>query len=354
VHQTIPLPFNQPYIATTSSPVNGQTYSYGYQVTDQNGNPIPNEPYNTATGGNTDLRVPFIGYSPNSVLWSAIGTSHYNALLTTLKKTYSYGLTFNVSYTFSHALDDSSGYGLFYNGNDARDLKSGYASSDYDRTNVTSINFFYQVPKIGMNNAIARKFINGWGTSGIAILESGQPYNLYDFSGTIGSLYYSYNDYLTNPVLPLAPGVTPRPALTGHSGSNLSLPAFNPSAFALPLIAAGTNGVPLGDNTESGFASGGRNIFRGDFQKRADLSFIKETIFHERYTLRLGMNVFNITNTPSFDTPNNNVSVNYDFGAPPTNFNIANAFAQSSQQIGIIQHALGSPRQVQFIGRLVF
>ncbi len=354
VHQTIPLPFNQPFIATTTNPVNGQQYSYGYQVTDADGNPIANEPYNTATGGNTDLRVPYIGYSPNSVLWSAIGNSHYNALLTTLKKTYSYGLTFNVSYTFSHALDDSSGYGLFFNGNDARNLKSSYATSDYDRTNVTSISYFYEIPKLRARNLVEGKLINGWGTSGISILESGQPYNLYDFSGTIGSIFYSSNDYLTNPVLPLAPGVTPRQALTGHSGSNLSQPAFNPSAFALPRIAPGTSGVPLGDDTETGFASGGRNIFRGDFQKRADVSIIKDTTFHERYTLRLGMNVFNITNTPSFDTPNNNVSVNYDFGAPPTNFNIGKAFAQSSQQIGIIQHALGSPRQVQFTGRFVF
>ena len=354
IHQTIPLPFNQPAIATTSSPVNGETYSYGYQVTDSTGNPIANEPYNTATGGNTDLRVPFIGYSPNSVLWSAIGISHYNALLTTLKKTYGNGLTFNVSYTWSHALDDSSGYGLFYNGNDAHNLRSGYGSADYDRTNVTSISYFYELPKIGMENAIGRKLVNGWGTSGIAILESGQPYNLYDFSGTIGSLYYSYNDYLTNPVLPLAPGVSPRQALTGHSGSNKSLPAFKPEAFALPRIAGGTNGVPVGDDTESGFAGGGRNIFRGDFQKRADVSIIKDTTFHDRYTLRLGMNVFNVTNTASFDTPNNNVSVNYDFGAPPSNFSIDKAFAQTSQQIGIIQHALGSPRQVQFTGRFVF
>jgi hypothetical protein len=354
IHQTIPLPFNQPFIATTSNPVNGQNYSYGYQVLDQNGNPIANEPYNTPTGGNTDLRVPYIGYSPNSVLWSAVGTSHYNALLTTLKKTYSHGLEFNVSYTFSHALDNSSGYGLFYNGNDARDLKSGYASSDYDRTHVTSMTLLYQIPKIGVGNRYEDKFVNGWGGSAISILESGQPYNLYDFSGTIGSLYFSENDFLTNPVLPLAPGYSPRQALTGHSGANLNLPAFNPNAFALPLVAAGTNGVPLGDNTESGFANGGRNIFRGDFQKRADISVFKDTIFHERFALRLGMNVFNLTNTASFDTPNNNVSVNYNFSAPPTNFSIPKAFGQSSQQIGIIQHALGSPRQVQFVGRFVF
>ena len=161
VHQTIPLPFNQPLIATTGSPVNGQTYSYGYQVTDDSGNPIANEPYNTATGGNTDLRVPYIGYSPNSVLWSAIGSSNYNALLTTFKKTYAHGLEFNVSYTFSHALDDSSGYGLFFNGNDARHLRSGYASSDYDRTNVTSINYFYEIPKVSLENKFANKLANG-------------------------------------------------------------------------------------------------------------------------------------------------------------------------------------------------
>lgn len=355
VHQTVPLPFNQPSIATPTNPVNGQQYSYGYQVTDPNtGNPIPNEPFNTSTGGNTDLRVPYIGYSPNSVLWTAAGISHYNALLTSLKKSFSSGLEFSVSYTFSHGLDDSSGYGLFYNGNDARNLRSGYATSDYDRSNILSINYFYALPNFHAGNAVVNKLINGWGTTGIAVLESGQPYNVYDFSGTIGSLYYSNNDYLTNPVLPLKPGLSPRQALTGHSGATLGVSAFNPDAFELPLIPAGSSGVPLGDNTESGFASGGRNIFRGDFQKRADMSFIKDTTFHERYALRLGMNVFNITNTPSFDTPNNNVSVNYHFSAPPSNFNIATAFSQPSQQIGIIQHALGSPRQIQFTARLTF
>jgi hypothetical protein len=45
---------------------------------------------------------------------------------------------------------------------------------------------------------------------------------------------------------------------------------------------------------------------------------------------------------------------NYNFGAPPTNFDIGTAFAQTNQQIGIIQHALGSPRQVQFAGKLTF
>lgn len=354
VHQTLPLPFNQPLVATPSNQVNGQSYSYGYQVLDGNGNPIANEPYNTATGGNTDLRAPYIGYSPNSVLWTAAGISNYNALVSSVRKTLTHNFQGSLSYTFSHSLDEGSGYGLFYNGNDSRNLRSGYASSDFDRTHVLTINLEYQLPKFELNHAIGNKLVNGWGIVTISTLESGQPYNLYDFSGSIGSIYFSSNDFLTNPILPLKAGYSASEARTGHSGANLGVSAFNPDAFALPSIAAGTNGVPLGDNTESGFASGGRNIFRGDFQKRADVSFVKETAFYDRYFLRFSFDVFNITNTPSFDTPNNNVSTNYNFGAPPTNFDIGTAFAQTNQQIGIIQHALGSPRQVQFAGKLTF
>jgi hypothetical protein len=33
VHQVLPIPFNQPGIATPSHPINGQIYSYGYNAT---------------------------------------------------------------------------------------------------------------------------------------------------------------------------------------------------------------------------------------------------------------------------------------------------------------------------------
>jgi hypothetical protein len=56
------------------------------------------------------------------------------------------------------------------------------------------------------------KLANGWGISGLMVFESGQPYNVYDFSGSVGSLYYSANDFITNPTVPLAPGFTPKSA----------------------------------------------------------------------------------------------------------------------------------------------
>ncbi|MBB5060824.1 hypothetical protein HDF16_005560 [Granulicella aggregans] len=55
LHQTVPLPFNQPLVATPQTPVNGQTYSYGYNATDSAGNTLVSEPLQTYDGGNTDV-----------------------------------------------------------------------------------------------------------------------------------------------------------------------------------------------------------------------------------------------------------------------------------------------------------
>ena len=74
-HQVIPIPFNQPGIATPASPIHGQQYTYGYQVVGPAGAEttarllqLPNGqgPYlSMYEGGNVDLRVPYVGYSSN-------------------------------------------------------------------------------------------------------------------------------------------------------------------------------------------------------------------------------------------------------------------------------------------------
>jgi hypothetical protein len=386
VHQTVPLPFNQPQVATPQNPVNGQMYSYGFNATDNGisptaaknpGHPLLTELANTNTGGNTDIRVPYIGYSPNSVEWSTLGWSHYDGLLVSLHQQSWHGLEYQLSYTWSHSLDTSSGFGLFYNGNNPQDLSSGYASSDYDRTHVTEFSFNYQVPSYKSGSHFLRTATEGFGVSGVGSFESGQPYNVFDFSGSVGSIFFSSNDELTNPVLPLAPGQTPKSALTGHSGVgvNPSHPnhtssqfpdqAFTSKAFAYPTLAPGQSGVPAtgltttgttaSDILESGFSNSGRNIFRGSFQKRGDLAIYKETRIAERYRLRLAMELFNVTNTPSFDAPNSEFS-GYTFADPPipTPIGPNNVDAFGAQKVGSVTNPIGSPRQVQFYGILRF
>ena len=64
----IPIPFNQPNIATATNPVNGQTTSYG--GTSPNFS-LDTTPVSTNQfSGNAPIRVPFPGYDMNSVLYS--------------------------------------------------------------------------------------------------------------------------------------------------------------------------------------------------------------------------------------------------------------------------------------------
>ena len=72
---------------------------------------------NNYEGGNVDLRVPYIGYSSESESYTAAGIAAYHALESHLEKRFSHGFQAGVSYTYSHATDEQSGLGLFYNGN---------------------------------------------------------------------------------------------------------------------------------------------------------------------------------------------------------------------------------------------
>ena len=376
VHLLVPIPFNQPKIAAPTSPVNGQQYSYGYNAFDSQGNTLLTTPYNTYDGGNTDLRAPYLGYSSSSVLYEAEGISNYHALQFSVNKRMSHGLQLNASYTWSHALDEDSGLGLFFNGNDPFNLPSAYGSSDFDRTHVFIFSYLYQIPIGNHLTGAARQIINGWALSGVTTLESGQPYAVYDFSGGVASIYYGGgNDYLTNPLLAFAPGFTAQKAkLQGTTGVNAGQPVLDVNAFAVPLLQPGQGGVPpcgptsdgavICDSYETGYSNQGRNLFRGPFQERFDFSVQKVFRVTERWQLKYQADFFNIFNQPSFDTPNNNISFNPYYANPPvygpgSGFNACvpstGAYAcPPAGALGQIQHTIGSPRFIQMSLHLIF
>jgi len=282
----------------------------------------------------------------------------------------SHGLQIAASYTYSHALDEQSGLGLFYNGNNPLDLRDGYASADFDRTHVINFNYVYRLPDFVQSHNIESYFTNGWSLVGLTILQSGQPYSVIDFSGAVGSIYYGVSNGITNPIVPLAPGCTAKSAKTGHSGAfqtsgGASIPALNNACLTIPSLAAGALGgaVPTSDPYETSFTTGQRNIFRQAFQKRADASLVKTTKFTERYSLTYTFDVYNLTNTSSFDVPGNEVSQNQNYngfpvaGTPvlPTSCNASNTgFYNCPAGLGIVTHTIGSPRQIQMSLRLLF
>ncbi|ADW71046.1 outer membrane beta-barrel protein [Granulicella tundricola] len=376
-HQVIPLPFNQAKIATLASPthaagVNKQSFSYGYTVLDPNTFPpiCVNDPtevncqygqmQQNYEGGNVDLRVPYTGLSSESETYTAAGISAYHALQAHLEKRLSHGIQAGVSYTYSHTTDEQSALGLFYNGNDPNNLRSGYGSADFDRKHVLNFTYSYTLPKFYGDGTLLGKLANSWSINGIAIIQSGQPYSIIDYSGAVGSLYYSTFDGITNPIVPLAPGCTAKTALTGNNGAFYNEntgtgAALKPSCFTIPLIAQGSQGVPIGDAFETGFTSGQRNIFRQTYQKRTDASLVKVLPIHDRYTLRYTFDVFNLTNTSSFDIPTDNVSQNEGYNnAPEYSTDPYSLYTKTPGGLGITKHTIGAPRQIQMALHFLF
>jgi hypothetical protein len=310
-----------------------------------------------------DLRVPYIGYSAESLTFRAAGISAYNALQAHIEKRLTKGLQAGFSYTYSHATDEQSALGLFYTGNNAMNLRDGYGSSDFDRTHVINFNYLYQFPRFfAAAHSRRGKLANGWALQGITVLQSGQPYSVIDFSGAVGSIFFGTADGITNPVVPLAPGCNAKSASTHRSGA-FDTPALNVACFTLPLLHPGDLGgaIPAGDTFETNFTSGQRNIFRQAWQRRADISLVKSFAFTERLSAHYNFDVFNLTNTTSFDIPGQTVSQNAGFndfpliGTPtaPSSASCATGhpatgtFFNCPTGLGFTTRTISSPRQIQ-------
>ena len=377
-HQVVPLPFNQSRIASPSNPIlkgtiHEQDYTYGYTIQSSSScSPLcpinlPNgKAYeSTFEGGNVDLRVPYIGYSAESESYTAAGISAYNALQTHLEKRLSHGVQVGFSYTYSHATDEQSAMGLFYNGNNPQNLRSGYGLSDFDRTHVVNFTYRYELPKFFSASSIKGKAADGWAISGTTVIQSGQPYSVIDYSGAVGSIFYGANDGITNPVVPLS-GCTAKQALTGDSGVLPGAPALKASCFGLPLLQENAlNGaIPSNDPYETNFiAHGQRNIFRQPWQRRADMELVKVTPLTERYSVKYTFDVFNLTNTASFDIPVDDISQNIGYlgfplqGTPATQTPCNGTFNQGPggslyvcpalSGLGVTNKTISSPRQIQ-------
>jgi hypothetical protein len=265
--------------------------------------------------------------------------------------------------------------GLFYWGSNALNLRSGYGLSDFDRTHVINFNYVFQLPNTAAKSSLLGKFVDDWALEGLTVLQSGQPYSVIDYSGAIASVYYSTFNGITNPIVPLASGCTANSALTGHSGAFYPIngsTALNPACFTLPLLAPGSlNGaIPTSDPYETGFTSGQRNIFRQSFQKRADASLAKAIVLHERFNLKYTFDVYNLTNTPSFDIPSDEPSQNLTYNnfpsavpagsdVLPTGCGTKGAEPGAGglyycPNIGIVGHTVGSGRQIQMSLHLAF
>jgi len=115
---------------------------------------------------------------------------------------------------------------------------------------------------------------------------------------------------------------------------------------------------------ETTFGMGQRNIFRQAFQKRADISLVKNTRISDRVNVKYTFDVYNLTNTSSFDIPGNSVGI----GSGNTNpaydstmssaANIATQYSllslSNNQGLGQVTNTIGGPRNIQMSLRVIY
>ena len=304
-HEVIPIPFNQPGIASPTNIIhpssqNPQQYTYGYTV--QHGPSCssllsnqsaqrPGHGLPTTKAATSTCAFPISVIRRNRRATQRPASRAYNALQTHVEKRMSHGLQFGFSYTYSHALDEQSGMGLFFNGNNPLNLRSAYGSSDFDRTHVFNFSYLYELPKFFSASTVKGKIADGWAVQGSARSSERttlQRHRLYRRRGQhlLQRLRRHHQSHC-----PLAPGCTPKNAVTGYSGANayLTIPTqtrssqlASPCHCSTPAISAAPFPPAILSKPTSPTASATSSANPG--RSAPIISFVKLTPHHRTRT----------------------------------------------------------------------
>lgn len=222
------------------------TLPYGARFSPANGDPsAPGRPL-----PDNFLR-PFPGYGSLRYVENS-GLSNYNALQTSLNRRMASNLQFGVAYTWSKAMDLTSGDNGFLPMFQPYRVWN-YGKSSYDQTHVFVLNYLYDLPNVGakMQNGFAKLVLDNWQLSGIVTLASGTPRDI-GYSTVDGADITGGGD--GGRVIVTGKAVLPKSEQTFDR-------FFNTSVFARPA---------RGD-----FGNAPKDVFRGPGINNFDISFFK-------------------------------------------------------------------------------
>ncbi|MCI0337427.1 MAG: TonB-dependent receptor [Acidobacteria bacterium] len=228
------------------------------------------------------------------------GNLSYNALQAVLQKRFSSGLSFQVAYTYSKAMTDSSGYYGSWGGQtiptspywqNLYDGRAEWGPAFYDVTNALSAYVVYELPfgrgqKYGSNlNSVANAIVSGWQASGIFEFHGGYPLTISggDASGT------NSRGPRANCIGPARVFGTREP----RDSDGAPVPGyqwFDPNAYG-----------PADPGT---FGTCGVGTVRGPSLNTVDLGLQKSFAITETMGIQFRSEFINFTNTPILTAPN--------------------------------------------------
>ena len=131
----------------------------------------------TGTALNANLYRPYSGWAAIAPMELA-GNSNYESLQVGVRATAWRNLTFNSTYTWSHAFDIIDGE-IFSNVNNPFNAHWDYGPAGFDRRQISITSIIYSVPFFRNSaNRAAKSLLGGWELSSIATFESGTPVSI--------------------------------------------------------------------------------------------------------------------------------------------------------------------------------
>jgi hypothetical protein len=256
--------------------------------------------------------------------WRSIGNSNYNGLQAVYRQRFGLGFQIDVNYAYSKSMDATSAaerLGPSGSINYAEIMNTWvpnqlYGDSDFDIRHQINSNYIWNIPvgrgqRYGSSiGRVADDVIGGWQTTGVFRWTTGFP-----FAVNNGPNFPTNWD-----IQGFATQIGPIPRGRGKLQQRFANPAAAFAAFDFTL--------PGG--------SGTRNPLRGDGYFEDDAGLGKTFNLTERFHLKIGVEVFNVSNSVRFDSH----SVSANISAPTT-------FGNATSE-------LTNPRLAQFYGRIEF
>jgi hypothetical protein len=288
---------------------------------------------------------------PNGTAWyhsvarqTTEGASNYNALQIQLIKAQTHGLYATFAYTYSHSLDNGSGYESTTGSNNHAQIYTpgytylNYGDSDFDARNRFVTSYIYEIPVFSAiaGNRFLRETIAGWEVGGVTALQGGFPIGIEE--GKNRSLWCDGSSYFGCGDVPVT--------------SNFNLKKMNPRKVSVFNIdGQSTTGhfffdpSSFSDEPIGTYGNVKRNFFHGPGFNYTNLQLSKNFMVfpnHESRYIQLRIEAFNTFNHANFQNPGGN-------------FTNSGTFAQVSNTIQPVNMGDPSPaRSYQLVGKFFF
>lgn len=226
-----------------------------------------------------------------SVQWrDSFAKSNYNGLQVKAERRSSKNLSFTAAYAFGKAIDDNDGTYIESSGEPNQQVNNSRAERDiagFDVKHTFSIGYIYSLPFgadqrfAGGLTGVTNKLVSGWQLSGLTVVTSGFPLQIYmatDSLNTGAQNEVQYPNRICNP----------NDYSRGNLGEELAH-FFNTACFtAAPAFTYGTS------DRHPVFGPGNANF---------DLALAKHTRITERVGMEFRAEFFNALNHPNFGQP---------------------------------------------------